>query len=237
MGYLITAHVFRDKSNIYRLVELPTSIGYRVYLHRAANLYLLDHFRAAKVPRYPFQTMLPVADIPLELPSSLEIPERVYAQLLRLKIANGFKKSYINFALLLNRLLSAPVFSFASDDDGLDFTCSAADGALSRLKCRCEDLVICYDHGKIQIVPLAPEDNEFEEDAGCLTDTATLKAALADVEILPRDTPWNSQLHCIAMEELQLFAGIKRTILGLGSFDPPEDESEWQLITSRSDGS
>jgi hypothetical protein len=40
-------------------------------------------------------------------------------------------------------------------------------------------------------------------------------------------------MHSIAMEELQAFAGIKETILGLGSFDPPEAESEWQLVASR----
>lgn len=56
---------------------------------------------------------------------------------------------------------------------------------------------------------------------------------MPELEILPRDTPWNTQLHCIAMEELQRFSGIKEMILGLGSFDRPEDESEWQLVASR----
>ena len=46
-------------------------------------------------------------------------------------------------------------------------------------------------------------------------------------------TPWNTQLHAIATEELQAFAGIKEAILGLRSFDPPEDESEWRLVASR----
>ncbi len=58
-------------------------------------------------------------------------------------------------------------------------------------------------------------------------------AGLPDAEILPRETPWNTQLHAIATEELQAFAGIKEAILGLGSFDPPEDESEWRLVASR----
>jgi hypothetical protein len=40
-------------------------------------------------------------------------------------------------------------------------------------------------------------------------------------------------LHWIAIEELLAFAGVKDTILGLGSFDPPADESDWQLVTSR----
>jgi hypothetical protein len=158
----------------------------------------------------------------------LEVLERLYSRLHRLKFANGFKKSYINAALLLNRLLQLPVFSFVSDDDGLDFTCSVTKGALSRLKCRCGDLVISFDNKKAQIAPLI-----LEEDEDALTDTASLGGALPDVEILPRETPWNTQLHSIAIEELRVFAGIKQAILGLGSFDPPEDESDWQLVASR----
>lgn len=231
MGYLITAHVFREERNISRLAELPKSIGYRVYLHRAAKLYLLDTFRASKVPHYPFQTLIPSADMPLELPPGLESLEQIYTRLGPLNLANGFKRSYINAALLLNRLLHIPVFSFASDDDELDFTCSAVNGLLSRLKCQCGDLLIVYDKtNKTQVAPLVPE---AEEDEDLLTDTAVLKSALPNVEMLPRETPWNSQLHWIAIEELQTFAGIKGTILGLGSFDPPEDESDWQLVASR----
>ena len=230
MGYLITAHVFREKPAVSRLTDLPKSIGYRVYLHRAANLYLLDSFRPAKVPQYPFQTLLPSADIPLELPPGLETLERLYTRLGPLNLANGFKKFYINAALLLHWLLQVPIFSFATNDDELDFTCSAANGALSRLKCRCGDLLISYDNKKVQVAPLV---REAEEDEDLLTDTSSLKSALLDLEVLPRDTPWNTQLHGIAMEELQTFAGIKETILGLGSFDPPEDETEWQLVASR----
>jgi hypothetical protein len=98
------------------------------------------------------------------------------------------------------------------------------------LRCRCGDLLISYDHGHVQIAPLVPE---VEEDESLLTDTAALKSALPDVDIRPRETPWNSQLHRIALEELRAFAGLEETILGLGSFDPPDDESEWQLIGAR----
>ncbi|ADB15831.1 hypothetical protein Psta_1149 [Pirellula staleyi DSM 6068] len=229
MGYLVTAHVLREKPDLSRLGELPKSVGFRVYLHRAANLYLLDTFRPAKVPQYPFQTLLPAADIPLKLPPGLESLERIYSRFGPLNLANGFKKSYINAALLLNRLLQSPVFSFVSNDDDLDFTCSAVGGSLNRLKCRCGDLVISFDGKRAQIAPLVPD----EEDEDLLTDTAALKSAMPEVEVLERQTPWDTQLHCIAMEELQAFAGIKEMILGLGSFDPPEDESEWRLVASR----
>ena len=73
----------------------------------------------------------------------------------------------------------------------------------------------------------------YLHDEDLLTDMSSLGSALPDAEILPRETPWNTQLHAIATEELQAFAGIKEAILGLGSFDPPEDESEWRLVASR----
>lgn len=233
MGYLITAHVFREEPGGSQLAELPTSIGYRVYFHRAANLYLLDTFRASKVPQYPFQTLLPSTDIPLDLPPDLAVLERLYEQLGPLKLVNAFKRSYINAALLLNRLVQRPVFSFVSDDDQLDFTCSASSGALGRLKCRCGDLLISYDGGTLQIAPLVP-DAEEDDDLG--TDTAALASALPDARVLPREMPWNTQLHAVALEEVQAFAGIKEAILGLGSFDPPADEADWRLVASRSAG-
>jgi len=222
MSYLTTAHVFRNEPTVARLDELPKSIGYRVYRHESAGLYLLDTFRASKVPAYPFQTLLPSVDIPLELPSGLEVLERLHSELGSLKLANSFKKSYVNAALLLNRLVDQAVFSFVSDDDQLDFTCSAAGGALSRLRCRCGDLAITYDGHTVHVAPLVPEE-AVDEDV--LTDIAALKSALPGGDILPRTTPWNTQLHWIAIEELQAFAGIRDSILGLGSFDPPEDES------------
>lgn len=230
MGYLITAHVFRDKPDLVRLAELPRLIGYRVYHHQAASVYLLDTFRPSKPEKYPFQTLLPAADLPLDLPSALEILDRLYSRLGPLHLANGFKRSYINAALLLSRLLQMPVFSFASDDDDLDFTCSASDGVLNRLKCRCGDLVIFYDLNTLKIVPLVPV---CKEDEDLLSDTTTLKATLPEATILPRETPWNTQLHAIAIEELQKFMGVKQSILGLGHFDPPEDESDWKVVASR----
>jgi hypothetical protein len=230
MGYFITAHVFREKPNFSLLRDLPKSIGYRAYLHRAANLYLLDTFRASKVPQYPFVTMLPSVDIPLELPQDLEVLERLYSLLSQLRLANSFKKSYVNGATLLNRLLQVPVFSFVSNDDDLDFACTVSGGKLARLKCRCGDIVVSWGKQKLQIVPLVPE-SLMDEDL--LTETAKLNAVLPEAEILPRETPPNAQLHAIAIDELQAFADAKKTILGLGSFDPPEDDSELQLIASR----
>lgn len=230
MGYLITAHVFREKADWPRLAELPASIGYRVYLHRTARLYLLDTFRSSRPPDFPFQTPIPAADIALELPASLDVLEKAYTYLASLERANSFKKSYVNACLLLHRLLDVPVFSFIADDDQLDFACSAAEGRLARLKCRSEDLLLTYDNQALEIAPLVMEEEEDEE---FLTDMGALKKALPVAKVLARETPWTGQLHAIAMEELVRFTGSRQPILGLGSFDPPSDEADWEVISYR----
>ena len=230
MGYLITAHVFREKPDFSRLGELPKSIGYRAYLHGAANFYLLDAFRASKVPQYPFQTLIPSADIPLELPPALESLERLYLAARGSETRERFQEVLHQHRAAAQSPPQVPVFSFASDDDELDFACSASDDALSRLKCRCGDLVVSVrSHqapgraaGAGGRRGRGPADRHVEPQLGA-----------ARCGHPSARTPWNTQLHAIATEELQAFAGIKETILGLGSFDPPEDEPERRLVASR----
>ncbi|MEZ6093258.1 MAG: hypothetical protein R3C03_03325 [Pirellulaceae bacterium] len=136
-------------------------------------------------------------------------------------------QSYINFGLLLNRLLGTQILSIISDDDECDFACTVGDGALSRLNCRCGDLLITYDDRTTQIQPLAPE---FEDDDDFLTNLDDLRSAIPNIAIADRDLPRDSQLHAIAIQEWRRFGKSESLILGLGSFDPPDDEFDWQLI-------
>jgi hypothetical protein len=191
---------------------------------------MLDTHRSNRRPDFPFQTTLPTADISLDLPDSLEILEQLYLFLNRQKLANGFKKSYINFAAQLSTIVSGPVLSFISDDDEFDFVCTAQEGIVQRVKCRCTDLIIAHDRQSTTVTPLLPE---FEDDAEFLTDTSELEGSVPGLNVAPRTTPWNPQLHLIASEEVRRFTGHSSAILGLGSFDPPTDEAEWELITER----
>jgi hypothetical protein len=227
MGYLISANIARDKPDAGRLAELPSSIGHRVYYHRSANFYVVDAFRASRSADYPFQTPVPAADIPLDLPAELNELESVYGYLNKLQLANSFKKSYINFGLLLSRLLGTEILSIISDDDEWDFACTVGDGALSRLKCRCGDLLITFEDGTTQIQPLVPE---FEDEDEFLTNLDDLRSAIPNIAVADRDVPWDTQLHAIAIQEWRRFSNTDTPILGLGSFDPPEDEADWQLI-------
>jgi hypothetical protein len=163
----------------------------------------------------------------LEFPAELHDLKAVYDVIYKLRLANGFKKSYINFGLLLNRQLQTPVLSLIADDDEADFACTAADGAISRLKCRCGDLVITHENGKTQIQPLMPED---ALDNDTLVSVEALRQALPTVAIADRDAVWDANLHAIALQEWRLFSGSDESVLGLGSFDPPDDEAEWELM-------
>ena len=162
------------------------------------TLHILDAFRASRPAEYPFQASVPAADIPLELPAELKELETVYTYMNKLKLANAFKKSYINFALLLNRILEMPILSFVSDDDELDFACTVSDGALSRLRCRCGDLLVSYSDGETQILPLVPE---FEDDDESLTNLNDLRSAIPSITVADRNVPWDSHLHAIATQE------------------------------------
>ena len=129
--------------------------------------------------------------------------------------------------MLLNALVNQPVLSFVADDDQLDFACVADECRLSKLHCRAEDLELLFDNGVAQIQPLQPEMDGEEE---ILTNLTELRISLPDIAVADRRVPWDPQLHFVAIRELLTFAGIKEPILGLGSFDPPEDESELELI-------
>lgn len=229
MGYLIAAHIVNGEPDLSRLSELPTSIGWRAYRHASAGVTMLDTFRAGNVPDWPFQQPLPTTDISLDLSPEFSSFEALYGQLYKLDLANSFKKSYINFALLCARLLDNPVLSIISDDDELDFGCVASSGDITRLAARCGDMIVTLKDGRPHIQPLVPE---FEEDAEFLTDTAALKKAVPDLVVAERNVDWPSQLHAVAIQEWQAFSGSQTHIPGLGSFDPPEDESEWELLAS-----
>jgi len=233
MGYLITAHIVKQRPRLEVLDQLPPSIACSVYHHRAVGVYILDVYRASRRPEYPFRTPVPSACIPLELPRELKDFEPLCTYLHRLKLANGFKSSYVNFSLLLNRLLAVPVFSFIADDDELDFACIATENVISGLKCRCGDMVITFQNGRTHIQPLIPE---FEEDEELLTDLDALRTALPSHVIAQRNVEWKSQLHGLATEAWGSFSGGEPPILGLGSFDPPVDEEDWELIGGSNTG-
>jgi hypothetical protein len=230
MGYLISAHILAGECDFNALGQLPPSFGYAAYFHEGMGCYLLDLYASRKPPKYPFCSLVPTADLPLDLPTELSALSQFYQILGRLNRANGFKRSYVNLALLLSQRLSTDVMSFVADDDGLDFACTVRGGALTRLRFRCVDLLVTYTPSGLLIEPSFSED---EPDADWLTDLADLRAALPSAEIKERTVPMPTALHALATREVAGFTGVTQPILGLGSFDPPQDERQWRKILQR----
>jgi hypothetical protein len=228
MGYLVTSHILKERTDFSALQHLPKSIATRIYYHRKVNAYLIDVFSPTDLSGLPFQKRFPSKEISLDLPQSLDSLELIYKFLMQVKFAESFKKSYINFCCRLSELLSTNVFSFVSDDDQYDFACSASNGVLRRLKCRCADLNIFYDGTKTQIIPLMPES---EYDSDYLTDVSGLKIHSPKLEVLARNTEWDLQIHSIATSEIKNFLNMNDSILGLGTFDTCSDASDWELIS------
>ena len=233
MGYLISAHITLQKPDVDQLASLPDSIGYRVVHHRSAGVYLIDTYWAARPPGEPFQQTAPATDIPLELPSALGDLEDFYRFLYQQNLKHTFRKSDINFNLMLSQRLQMPVLSLVSDDDELDFACTSDQGSLLRLKCHSGDLLITYEAGQTHLQPLLPE---FEEDDEFLSDLNQLRVVCPGATVAQRDVPWDAQLHAVATNEWLRFADTDRAIIGLGSFDPPEDEPDWEFLGQRPPG-
>jgi len=230
MGYLISAHILPGERDFGALGQLPPSFGYAPYFHEGIRCYLLDVYASRKPPKFPFCSLVPAADLPLDLPSELGLLNEFYQVLVRLNRANGFKRSYVTFALLLSQRLATDVMSFVADDDQLDFACIVRGGAVTRLHFRCEDLLVTYTPSGLLIEPMFSED---EPDAEWLTDLEALRAAIPSAVVKERTLPIPTALHSLAMREVAEFIGATQPILGLGSFDPPEDEHQWRKIVQR----
>jgi len=230
MGYLISAHILPGERDFGALHQLPPSIDYAAYFHEGVRCYLLDVYASRRPPQYPFCSILPAADIPLELSAELGVLNEFYQVLARLNRANSFKRSYINFALLLSQKLDSDILSFVADDDDLDFACTVRGGVLNRLHFRRADLLVTYSENGLLIEPLYPEE---EEDVEWLTDLDFLKKAIPSAVIRERTLPMPTLLHSLVTREVAEFTGAPQPILGLGSFDPPEDEAQRRKVAQR----
>jgi hypothetical protein len=233
MANLISAHLLAGECDFGVLSQLPASCGYTVYFHEGIGRYLLDVYSSRKRPRGPFWSLVPAVDLPLELPPELGVLNEFHDLLARQKRANGFKRSYVSCALLLSQLLGTEVLSLVTDDDQLDFACRARGGAVTRLHFRCEDLQATYTPDGFWIEPMFSEDEPDDDEGELLTDLAELRAAIPSAMVADRTWPMPTQLHELAMREVAAFTGEARPILGLGSFDPPEDEAQWRKIAQR----
>jgi hypothetical protein len=230
MGYLVAAHVTRTAPDMARLKMLPPGLAWAVYRDQDVPAWYLDTFRADRKQQWPFTSPTLTRDFPLDLPDDLGALSRVHAALQSARLANGFKRGFLNASLFISKILQRPVCSFYCDDDGLDFACVSDNGVLQRLRCECGDLEIVYQNGRVTIQPL---QLEIEDDEGDLTDFRQLHDPEAGVAVMARNTEQSTLLHFVAGSELATFLDIPTAPLGLGSFDGIE---KMPLKIASSDG-
>jgi hypothetical protein len=186
-------------------------MAWDVYRNDDASVWYMDTYKAERKQEWPFTSMAPIKDFPLELPDELVALTRVYATL---KNKNNFKRGFVNINLFISKTLQQQVCSFCSDDDGLDFVCISQNGVLQRLRCECDDIEITYENRSVTIQPLQPEVDDNN-----LTDLSQLHDPDAGISVMERNKAQSPHLHPLASLELTAFLGTTTAPLGLGSFD------------------
>lgn len=215
MGYLVVAHAMNVKPELEPLSTLPMSIGWSLHQDESATSFYLDTFKAGEERKWPFTSMPPIKEVPLELPQELAALSRVYKLLKDAQLADYFKRAFLNVNLALSKSLQLRVCSFCTDDDGLDFVCVSSNGELQRLRCVCGDLDITYELGTVLIQPLLIDGVEG-------TDASGLHDPESGIHVLSRNIAPSSLLHAVASAETTRFLQAESPPLGLGSFDGME---------------
>lgn len=215
MGYLVVAHAMNVMPELEPLSALPKSIGWSLHQDESATSFYLDTFKAGEEQKWPFTSMPPTKDVPLELPEALAALSQIYKVLKETQLADYFKRAFLNVNLALSKSLQLPVCSFCTDDDGLDFVCVSLNGELQRLRCVCGDLYITYELGTVMIQPLLIDGVEG-------TDASSLHDPESGIHVLNRNIAPSSLLHAVSLAETTRFLQAESPPLGLGSFDGME---------------
>jgi hypothetical protein len=212
MGYLVVAHVTKNAPDLTKLSALPPSIEWSLYQEDGAGTFYIDTYKAGRKQDWPFTSMPPTKDIPLELGPGLEPLNAIYRALEKCRLANSFKRGFLNLNLALSNALQMSICSFCSDDDELDFVCQSYGGQLQRLHCECGDLDVVYDKGKVTVQPLLLEDGEP-------TEISHIHDPRSGIIVLDRNMNPSPLLHFVACKEVTAFLGVQEPPLGLSSFD------------------
>jgi hypothetical protein len=134
MGYFVTAHATRTEPDVARLKLFPHDLAWNLYRDQDAPAWYLDTFKAGQKHLWPFTSLALTAGFSLDLPDELGALTRVYAALHHVRLANGFRRSFLNANLFISKTLQQPICSFCTDDDRLDFACVSDGGKLHRLR-------------------------------------------------------------------------------------------------------
>jgi hypothetical protein len=128
MGNLVVGHAVKGEPSVEALDRLPPFLEWAAYHEPITAAVLIDVFAADRRPAPAFARLPRLPGLAEELPAELAPLNALYETLLRQRRADSFRRRFMNLNLLLSRVLDMPVFSFVSDDDGLDLACSSLGG-------------------------------------------------------------------------------------------------------------
>jgi hypothetical protein len=156
--YLVSMHLTKKQPNAEAIRHaLPPSIGFTLYRHSELDVFAIDTFAEIDSPQNPFTSGAPGRDLSLELGSHLQSLTEAYEKLRRSRGANGIKRSYINLTEILSEAIGQPVLSICADDDDLDFACLAKVGMTSFMIALCDESVIRFVNGTVEITAASDE--------------------------------------------------------------------------------
>jgi hypothetical protein len=226
MGNLVVGHAVRGEPLAEALDRLPPSVECVAYRDATTGAVLIDVFAGDHRPVLAFSRLPRLPSLAEELPAELAPLNALYEALLRQRRADPFRRRFVHLNLLLSRVLDMRVFSFVSDDDGLDLACSSLAGRLDRLRFATDAVELLWDQAQVAIQPLRFDDDQMLLEAELLA----LQGSLPGSRLCPVVECLASP-HRIAVVECKGFLGA--AVLGLGTGDGDRGAIEAIIQTRR----
>jgi len=228
MGYLVSAHISKKEIPCSALESLPDSVTWSLYKINGLDAWAVDTYRTGKQKPFPFSSSMPMRDIANTL--DLDDLEKVKELFRKAGFAHSFNPCYINSAILLSRASSSEILAIYTDDDVMDFSCTADSGEIRRIACLAGGILFIWESGKFFFEFFNPE---FEEDTDSHTDIEPFRNTFPTAKIIERENKFPIELHCQTSKEVQRFLGVTESVLGLGSFDVSWKKWTWDSLPRR----
>ena len=149
--------------------------------------------------------------------------------------ANLLVAKECRLALGISRLIGAPTFFFAGDDDLVDVACRADGGRLQRFRCRLGRLTVVHEEGRSEILPSGSLDEDEEAELQEILGAARSAVSWPVAPPVPFDG--SRQLHESALALWPTEAGEPGEPLGVGTWDPVQNlDADFQVVFERSGG-
>jgi hypothetical protein len=224
MGYRIAAHVAPPDVEPSRLTELEPALGVRVWSHRAPPLTVVEIWRATRKEPWPLSDFLDQDDLSPAVREQIP-PLDATVEILR---AHDYGvpgiHGELNLGLQISGLMACRTCSFVTDDEADSLFAVCDRGRVVRVRCVRQDLDMTWAAGSLDVYPMVPSDEDPETAEMFLARTATdALAAIAGVRVHAREREWSNRLHGMVLDELGAELRSPEPIVGLGTWDPPQD--------------